>query len=98
MARVPSRGDERAVNWISIEYLELLCERSGIAVNCIRGDDELWITELGPHPSHLTAQDIEKILRESSQFEIYKIQSDRSFESFPVPRTELESKIRQMVH
>ena len=98
MEGFPHQEEDRPVNWISMEYLEMLCERKGIAVNCIRGNDELWITELGPHPSHLTAQDIEQILRESSHFEIYKIKSDRSFESFALPRTELETKIRRMVN
>ena len=92
------RIENRKVNLISMDYLEMLCERQGIAVNCIRGDDELWITALGPHPSHLTSRDIEGILRESSRFEIYKIDGDRSFESRPVPRNELESRIRRLVN
>ena len=94
--RYPRRGDK--ANWISMDYLEMLCERKGIAVNCIQGDYELWITALGPHPSDLTARDIERILRACSQFEIYKIESDRSFRSYPVPRRELETRIKQLVN
>ena len=87
-------------NWITLDYLELLCETNQLLIGCTRGENELWISPLGPHPSTLTPQELNDILRGSSLFEVRKLLTedpDLDETSF-MTRRELEQRIRQLMN
>lgn len=87
-------------NWITLDYLEMLCEKQQLVIGCKRGDDEVWISSLGPHPSTLTSQEVHGILRESSLFEIRRIlqQDPDLVDAQSVTRPELEERIKKMMN
>ena len=88
------------INWITLDYLELLCQTNQLLIGCARGESELWISPSGPHPSTLTPQELNDILRGSSLFEVRKLLAEdpdleeTSFET----RLELEQQIRQLMN
>ena len=60
----------RQMDWITLDYLEFFCQQNHLVVGCKRGEDEVWISPLGPHPSDLTSKEVQDILRGSARFEI----------------------------
>ncbi|MDA2927604.1 hypothetical protein MYX78_10325, partial [Acidobacteria bacterium AH-259-G07] len=60
----------RETDWITLDYLEFFCQQNHLIIGCKRGDDEVWISPLGPHPSTLTSDEVHDILRKSGRFEI----------------------------
>lgn len=87
-------------NWITIDYLELLCEKNHLIIGCKSGEEEVWISPLGPHPSDLTSQEVQDILKGSSLFEIRKMlhRDPDLVESDYVSRVELEQKIKKLLN
>lgn len=87
-------------NWITLDYLEFFCQKNHLVIGCKRGEEEVWISPLGPHPSHLTSEELHDILKESSLFEIRKmLQKDPDFiDSQFVTRQELEQQIKKMMN
>ena len=88
------------INWITLDYLVVLCQTNQLLIGCTRGEGELWISPLGPHPSTLTPQELNDILKRSSLFEVRKLLAedpDLEETSF-VTRLELEQKIRQLMN
>ncbi len=87
-------------NWITLDYLEFFCDRNRLLVHCHESGDELWISALGSHPSHLSADEIGEILRRSRHFEIRGFQEEESVEepeSYVLTRLEMEDRIRRMM-
>lgn len=88
-------------NWITLDYIELFCHMHRQLVRCRVGEGELWISELGSHPSDLTADEIDRILTRSTQFEIRDFRDEDSEEgpdSYLLSRAEFESRLRRMVN
>lgn len=88
-------------NWITLDYLELFCERNQLVVGCEHEEDELWISSLGPHPSSLTADEVHHILSDSVLFEIRTMSEEEDTpgsDSVFLTRTELEQRIRKMMN
>ncbi len=69
-------------------------------IGCRRGEDEVWISPLGPHPSDLTSEEVHTILRESRLFEVREMteQEEAVSGSHFMTRKELEQKIRRMMN
>ena len=90
----------RKTDWITLDYLEFFCEQKSLVIHCAREGEEVWISLLGPHPSSLTSDEIQQILRESAQFEIRKTadqDSDITLSEF-LTRAELETQIRLLMN
>ncbi len=90
----------RQMDWITLDYLEFFCQQNHLVVGCKRGEDEVWISPLGPHPSDLTSKEVQDILRGSSSFEI-RTTLDEELEltsSQFMSRAELEQKIRRLMN
>ncbi len=87
-------------NWITVDYLEIFCEKNKSVIRCHRGEDEMWISPLGSHPSTLTSEEVLDILKESSLFEIRRvIEEDLELvESQFLSRADLEKQIRRMMN
>jgi hypothetical protein len=88
---------------ITLDYLELFCQKHQIVIGCRSGDEELWITALGPHPSGLTSAEVHEILTDSPLFEVRALGGDEEDESLIadsvfVTRDELELRIRRMMN
>ncbi len=60
----------RKTDWITLDYLEFFCQQNHLVIGCKRGEEEVWISPLGPHPSNLTSKEVQHILRGSANFEI----------------------------
>jgi len=60
----------RKTDWITLDYLEFFCQQNHLVIGCKRGEEEVWISPLGPHPSSLTSKEVQHILRGSADFEI----------------------------
>ncbi|MBI4444727.1 MAG: hypothetical protein HY645_02360 [Acidobacteria bacterium] len=84
--------------WITLEYLEWYCQQKQLAISCKLGEQELWITSLGPHPSLLDAQEVEGILKQSSSFEIFQMVTGYSPAPQKISRSELAQRIRKMLN
>ena len=90
----------RQMDWITLDYLEFFCQQNHLVVGCKRGEDEVWISPLGPHPSDLTSKEVQDILRGSARFEI-RTTLDEELEltsSHFMSRDELEQRIRRLVN
>ena len=90
----------RQTDWITLDYLEFFCQRNHLVVGCKRGEDEIWISPLGSHPSDLTSKEVQDILRGSSSFEI-RTTLDEELEltsSQFMSRAELEQQIRRLMN
>ena len=87
-------------DWITLDYLEFFCQRNHLIIGCQRGEEEVWISPLGPHPSTLTSAEVHDILRESPLFEIRKILQNEPdlTDSDSITRTELEQRIQRMMN
>ena len=89
----------RKTDLITLDYLEFFCQRNHLVVGCKRGEEEIWISPLGPHPSDLTSKEVQDILRGSASFEI-RTTLDEDLEltsSHFMSRAELEQQIRRLV-
>lgn len=86
--------------WITLDYLELLCQQKHLVIGCRRGEDEVWISPLGPHPSSLTSDEVQEILRKSARFEIRTTLDDDLdlVTSEFLTRAELEQQIRRIMN
>lgn len=86
--------------WITLDYLEFFCQKNQLLIGCKRGDEEMWISPLGPHPSTLTSTEVNDILRESSLFEIRQMleRNPELITSTSLTRAELEAQIRRMMN
>jgi hypothetical protein len=89
--------------WITLDYLELFCEKHQLVIGCRGGDEELWISALGPHPSGLTSAEVRDILTDSPLFEVRTVTGDEEYDSsipdsIVVTRAELEQRIRRMMN
>lgn len=86
--------------WITLDYLEFFCQKNQLLIGCKRGDEEMWISPLGPHPSTLTSAEVNDILRESSLFEIRQMleRDPELVTSTSLTRAELEAQIRRMMN
>ena len=90
----------RQMDWITLDYLEFFCQQNHLVVGCKRGEDEVWISPLGPHPSDLTSKEVQEILRGGARFEILTTldeELDLTSSHF-MSRAELEQKIRRLVN
>ena len=88
------------INWITLDYLELFCQQNQLVIGCKCGEEEVWISPLGPHPSSLTSAEVQSILTQSSRFEVRRALDedlDLSSSHF-VTRTELEKRIRRLMN
>lgn len=88
-------------DWISLDYLEIFCEKNQLVIGCHHDDDELWVSPLGPHPSDLTAEEVRKILRHSSVFELRTMihdegDPDEVKSSLVLTRSELEQRLKRL--
>lgn len=87
-------------DWITLDYLELFCQQNQLVIGCKHGDDEVWISPLGPHPTDLTSDEVRDILKETAHFEI-RTTLDEDLDlttSHFLSRTELEQRIRQLMN
>ena len=48
----------RKTDWITLDYLEFFCQQNHLVIGCKRGEEEVWISPLGPHPSSLTSKEV----------------------------------------
>ncbi len=98
--RILADSMDRDNNWITLDYLELYCERNQLVVGCEHEEDELWISSLGPHPSSLTADEVHHILDDSVVFEVRAMNEEESpvSDSIFLTRMELEQRIRKMLN
>ncbi len=91
-----------AKDWINIDYLELFCQTNQMVVGCKAGDEEeeVWISALGPHPSHLTADEIQNILKQSASFELRNLlaDDDQFEDTYIVTRNELQQRLRRLLN
>ncbi|MDA2934563.1 hypothetical protein MYX82_09505 [Acidobacteria bacterium AH-259-D05] len=90
----------KKMDWITLDYLEFFCQQNQLVIGCKHGEDEIWISPLGPHPSHLTSQEVQDILRKSARFEV-RTTLDEELEltsSHFVSRKELEQQIRRLMN
>ncbi|MFQ5741505.1 MAG: hypothetical protein ACE5JX_21115 [Acidobacteriota bacterium] len=88
---------ENSVNWISLDYLEFFCQKNQLMIGCRTGEEEVWISALGPHPSSLTSEEIQDILGNSSLFELRNMLHDEEgliHDTRFLTRHELEQRIR----
>ena len=88
------------MGWITLDYLELFCSQHRLMVGCVDHDQDVWISDLGPHPSNLTSDEIAAVLQATALFEIRR-PSDEDFEDPEgclVSRAELEERIRRMLN
>jgi hypothetical protein len=84
---------------ITLDYLEFFCQQNQILVGCLHADQELWISGLGPHPSHLTADQVEMIIKEASWFKVRRVSAVPSEAPISlVSRRELEESLRRIVN
>ncbi len=88
---------------ITLQYLEYYCTAKDILIGCRQGDDELWISCLGSHPSDLSASQVDQILDESRLFEVreYRYGEEDHGEDPPrllLTRKELEERLGRMVN
>ena len=87
--------------WITLDYLELFCQRNQLVIGCRSGDEELWISPLGPHPSSLSSDEVRSILTDSPWFELRTVAGDDEpapGDSSFLSRAELEQAIRRMMN
>lgn len=90
----------KKMDWITLDYLEFFCQKNQLVIGCKSGDDEIWISPLGPHPSTFTSQEVQDILSQSARFEVRKT-LDEELElssSHFVTRRELEQQIRRLMN
>ncbi len=85
---------------ITLDCLELFCQKNHLLIGCKRGEEEVWISALGPHPSWLTSREVHDILRDSSSFEVRELlQHDPDLiDSRSITRPELEQQIAKMMN
>ena len=90
----------RQKDWITLDYLELFCEKNNLVIGCNRGGETMWISPLGPHPSRLTSGEVHEILQESGLFEVRKIlgQDPDLIDSHSITRSELAQQIKKMMN
>ena len=88
------------INWITLDYLELFCQQNQLVIGCKCGEEEVWISPLGPHPSSMTSTEVQDILTQSSRFEVRRaLEEDLELPSSHfVTRTELEKRIRRLMN
>lgn len=91
---------EKKSNCITLDYLEFFCQQKQLVIGCRRGEEEVWISPLGPHPSDLTSDELHDILKTTSLFEIRKMLEGEveSVDSEFLTRKELEQLIRRMMN
>ena len=90
----------RKTDWITLDYLEFFCQQNHLVIGCKRGEEEVWISPLGPHPSNLTSKEVQHILKGSANFEI-RTTLDEDLElthSHFMSRDELEQQIRRLMN
>ena len=90
----------RKTDCITLDYLEFFCQQNHLVIGCRSGEDEVWISPLGPHPSDLTSKEVQDILRGSADFEI-RTTLDEELEltsSHFLSRAELERRIRRLMN
>ena len=88
------------INWITLGYLEFFCQQNQLAIGCRCGEEEVWISPLGPHPSSLTSDEVQHILTQSSRFEVRRALDeglDLTSSDF-VTRRELEKRISRLMN
>jgi hypothetical protein len=88
------------MGWITLDYLELYCSQHRLMVGCADQEEDVWISDLGPHPSNLTSDEIAAVLHATGLFEIRR-PTDEDFEDPEgclVSREELEERIRRMLN
>jgi hypothetical protein len=88
------------INWITVDYLEFFCQQNQLVVGCQCGEEEIWISPLGPHPSSLTSDEVQDILTQSSRFEVRRaLDEDLDLTSSHfVTRRELEKRISRLMN
>ncbi|MEE8348077.1 MAG: hypothetical protein V3R94_00785 [Acidobacteriota bacterium] len=88
------------INWITLDYLEFFCQQNQLVIGCTSGEEEVWISPLGPHPSGLTSDEVQDILSQSSRFEVRRaLEEDLDLSSSRyVTRIELEKRIRRLMN
>ncbi len=85
--------------WITLDYLEILCQKNQFVIGCTDEEEELWVSALGPHPSSLTSTEVADILRRAAWFEIRLVtEESEEFDSQLISRTELEKQIQRMMN
>ncbi len=89
-------------DWITLDYLEIFCQRNQLVVGCRNDEEELWISPLGPHPSDLGAREVREILRQSSLFELREMtrEGHEAYELTPLilTRSELQQRLRRLLN
>lgn len=90
----------RKTDWITLDYLEFFCQQQSMMIGCKTGEEEVWISALGPHPSDLTSNQIHEILRHTAHFELRTaLEDDVDLGSSTLlTREELEQRIRRMMN
>ena len=90
----------RKADWITLDYLEFFCQQQSIMIGCKTGEDEVWISALGPHPSDLTSNQIHEILGQTAHFELRTAREEDMDlgSSTLLTREELELRIRRMMN
>lgn len=88
------------INWITLDYLEFFCQQNKLVIGCKCGEEEVWISPLGPHPSSLTSDEVQDILTQSSRFEVRRtLDEDLDLTSSHfVTRRELEERISRLMN
>ncbi len=88
------------INWITLDYLEFFCQQNQLVIGCKCGEEEVWISPLGPHPSSMTSTEVQDILTQRSRFEVRRaLEEDLELPSSHfVTRTELEKRIRRLMN
>lgn len=90
----------RNIDWITLDYLEFFCQQNQLVIGCKCGEEEVWISPLGPHPSSLTSDEVQAIFTQSSRFEVRRALDedlDLSSSHF-VTRRELEKRISRLIN
>jgi hypothetical protein len=89
----------RLAERITLDYLEFFCQQNQILVGCLHADQELWISGLGPHPSSLTSEQVEEIIKEASWFKVRRVAAASSeVPTSMVSRRELEESLKRIVN
>jgi len=87
-------------DWITLDYLELFCQRQSILIGCRIGEEEVWISAFGTHPSGLTPNDIHEILSQTVHFELRTALEEEVplGSATTLTREELEQQIRRLMN
>jgi hypothetical protein len=89
----------RLADRITLDYLEFFCQQHQILVGCLHADQELWISGLGPHPSHFTSEQVQNIIKQASWFKLRRVSTASSeAPTSLVSRKELEESLKRLVN